>query len=119
MKQLYAIIFIIMTLVLGACVIITFASKKPIARYLRYPIIFALLPTIANFTLMICSTPAESNMAYSIFYGSINWLLLTLLRYWQAGPGDGGEDFLRERPPDPERLSRGCGDWSAAAEHST
>lgn len=81
MKQLYAIIFIIMTLVLGACVIITFASKKPIARYLRYPIIFALLPTIANFTLMICSTPAESNMAYSIFYGSINWLLLTLLRY--------------------------------------
>ena len=81
MKKIYAVIFICIALILAVCTLICIGSKKKIARYLKYPIIFALLPTIANFILMICSTKMESDVAYAIFYSTINWLMLTLLRY--------------------------------------
>ncbi len=81
MKKIYAAIFICMALILGICLILSFVDKKKIARYLRYPLAFALLPTIANIILMICRTQVESNLAYSIFYGSINWLLVSLLQF--------------------------------------
>ena len=81
MKRLYAIIFICIAIILTFCVALSVLSKKKNAKYLRYPLIFALLPTIANIILMVCTTQAESNLAYGIFYGSINWILLTMVRY--------------------------------------
>ena len=80
MKRLYAIIFICIAIILTFCVALSVLSKKKNAKYLRYPLIFALLPTIANIILMVCTTQAESNLAYGIFYGSINWILLTMVR---------------------------------------
>lgn len=81
MKKVFAIIFICLIAVLGFCIFLTTKNKKKISKILRFVLIFALLPTIANFVLMIATTQVESNLAYAIFYGSVNWLLVSMVSY--------------------------------------
>ncbi len=85
MKNIYALIFAGMGIVLAACIIITFfSSKKRIAFLLRCSLLCALVPTLANVAILVSSSPLVCGFAYALFYAAINWMLIFVFHFCLA-----------------------------------
>ncbi|MCR4588742.1 MAG: EAL domain-containing protein [Lachnospiraceae bacterium] len=81
MKSYYTILFIIIAIAEGFCVGLTFHSKRKIAKILRIVFFWALVSIIANVLLTYTENIRVADFAYSLFFGSINWVIYYMLRF--------------------------------------
>ncbi|MCR4587150.1 MAG: hypothetical protein K5682_01970, partial [Lachnospiraceae bacterium] len=81
MKSYYTILFIIIAIAEIFCIAMTFRSKRKIADILRVAFCWALVPIIANVILTHTENMNVANFAYSLFFGSINWVIYYMLRF--------------------------------------
>ncbi len=90
MKNIYALVFLVVLLILVVCIWETTKHQKTIAKTVRSILVMGVVATAANVTLMLTEHLVIGDVAYSVFFCSIGWLLFFLLQYAHQYTGGTG-----------------------------
>ncbi|MGN0353338.1 MAG: EAL domain-containing protein [Roseburia sp.] len=81
MRYWYIFIMVISTIILLYCIIKASKDKKILAKKLRNLLIAAVFSMIANIGLLLSQTEGVSNVVYTFFFISFDWLIYNLLAF--------------------------------------
>lgn len=81
MRYLYVFVMIISTIILFYCIVRAYKSEKILARKLGNLLLAAAISMGANIGLILAETESVSNVVYTCFFISFDWLIYNLLAF--------------------------------------
>lgn len=97
MRYWYIFIMIISTIILLYCIIKLVKDKKILAKKLRNLLVAAVFSMIANIGLLLSQTEVISNVVYTFFFISFDWLIYNLLAFTVEYTNNKKESIVYQR----------------------
>ena len=80
-RQIYVFIFAVLVVILGACGIVSYLSRKPIGKYVGFLCLALIPPVLGNMIIVSSTTEGRALVGCYIYYIGMDLIMFALLRF--------------------------------------